>query len=34
VENAPATQWMDTVPLCDEDKVKILSTNAKRVLHL
>jgi len=25
---------MDTVPLCDEDKVKILSANAKRVLHL
>jgi hypothetical protein len=22
------------VPLCDEDKVKILSANAKRVLHL
>jgi predicted TIM-barrel fold metal-dependent hydrolase len=34
VENGPATQWMDTVPLCDEDKVKILSINAKRVLHL
>jgi predicted TIM-barrel fold metal-dependent hydrolase len=34
VENRPATQWMEGVPLCDEDKVKILSTNAKRVLHL
>ena len=34
VENGPATRWMDTVPLCDEDKVKILSANAKRVLHL
>ena len=34
VENRPGTRWIDTVPLCDEDKVKILSTNAKRVLHL
>ena len=34
VENKPATQWIDTVPLCDEDKVKLLSGNARRILHL
>ena len=34
VANPPATQWMETVPLCDEDKVKILSGNAKRLLRL
>ncbi len=28
VANKPAVQWMDTVPLCDEDKIKILSGNA------
>jgi hypothetical protein len=25
---------MKTVPLCDEDKIKILSSNAKRLFHL
>jgi 2,3-dihydroxybenzoate decarboxylase len=34
VMNTPATQWMQTVPLCDEDKVKILSGNAKRLLRM
>ena len=34
VDNMPATQWIDTVPLCDEDKVKLLSGNAKRILHM
>ena len=34
VENKPATAWVDTVPLCDEDKVKLLSGNARRILHL
>src|SRR6266513_2081540 len=29
VANKPAAQWMETVPLCDEDKAKILSGNAK-----
>jgi 2,3-dihydroxybenzoate decarboxylase len=34
VDNKPATAWIDTVPLCDEDKVKLLSGNARRILHL
>ncbi|MGB6654358.1 MAG: amidohydrolase family protein, partial [Xanthobacteraceae bacterium] len=34
VMNQPATQWMEGVPLCDEDKAKILSGNAKRLLRM
>jgi predicted TIM-barrel fold metal-dependent hydrolase len=34
VKNLPATRWMETVPLCDEDKGKILSGNAKRLLRM
>jgi predicted TIM-barrel fold metal-dependent hydrolase len=34
VANAPATKWMQSVPLCDEDKVKILSGNAKKLLRM
>jgi predicted TIM-barrel fold metal-dependent hydrolase len=34
VPNPPATQWMETAPLCDEDKAKILSGNAKRILKM
>jgi predicted TIM-barrel fold metal-dependent hydrolase len=34
VENAPATRWMESVPLCAEDKAKILSGNAKRLLRM
>jgi predicted TIM-barrel fold metal-dependent hydrolase len=34
VPNPPATRWMETVPLSDEDKVKILSGNAKRLLRM
>jgi 2,3-dihydroxybenzoate decarboxylase len=34
VANPPATQWMASVPLCDEDKAKILSGNAKRLLKM
>ena len=34
VANPPGVQWMETVPLCDEDKIKILSGNAKRLLRM
>jgi predicted TIM-barrel fold metal-dependent hydrolase len=34
VMNPPAMEWMQTVPLCDEDKAKILSGNAKRLLRM
>ena len=34
VMNPPALEWMQTVPLSDEDKAKILSGNAKRLLKM
>lgn len=34
VENVPGTKWMDGVPLGAEDKEKILSGNARRLLKL
>jgi 2,3-dihydroxybenzoate decarboxylase len=34
MENASATEWMAAAPICDEDKAKILSGNAKRVLRM
>ena len=34
VANTPGTQWVDTIPLSDEDKIKILSGNAQRILKL
>ena len=34
VMNPPGTEWMKDVPLCDEDKAKILSGNAKRLLKM
>jgi hypothetical protein len=32
--NKPAVQWMETVPLCDKDKAKILSGNAQRLFRM
>jgi 2,3-dihydroxybenzoate decarboxylase len=34
VANGPGTRWMENVPLCDEDKIKILSGNARRLLRM
>jgi 2,3-dihydroxybenzoate decarboxylase len=34
VANKPAVQWIDTMPLCDEDKIKVLSGNATRLFRL
>lgn len=34
VKNQLATRWMETVPLCDEDRGKILSGNARRLLRM
>lgn len=34
VDNAPGTEWMATVPLCAEDREKILNSNATRLLKL
>ncbi|MFN0074151.1 MAG: amidohydrolase family protein [Chloroflexota bacterium] len=34
VDNAPGTEWMDKVPLCSEDRNKILHGNVQRLLKL
>ena len=34
VANTPGTRWLESVPLSDEDKAKILSGNAKRLLRM
>jgi predicted TIM-barrel fold metal-dependent hydrolase len=34
VENVPGTRWMEGVPLSREDKEKILSGNARKLLKL
>ena len=34
VENPPATQWLGAAPICDEDKAKIFSGNARRLLRM
>jgi 2,3-dihydroxybenzoate decarboxylase len=34
VPNPPATQWVPNIPLSDEDKIKILSGNSKRLLRM
>ncbi len=34
VANRPAVEWLGTVPLCDEDKAKIASGNARKLFRL
>ena len=34
VTNSLGTKWIDTIPLCEEDKIKILSGNARRLLRM
>jgi predicted TIM-barrel fold metal-dependent hydrolase len=34
VDNPPATQWTETLPICKEDKEKLLNGNARRLLKL
>jgi 2,3-dihydroxybenzoate decarboxylase len=34
VMNPPAAEWMKGIPLSDEDKAKILSGNARRILKM
>ncbi len=34
VENGPGTAWMERLPLCAEDREKILNGNAKRLLKM
>src|SRR5689334_283215 len=34
VDNSLGTKWIDTIPLCAEDKEKLLSGNAKRLLKM
>lgn len=34
VANKPARDWIPTIPLCAEDKAKLLSGNAERLLRL
>lgn len=34
VMNPPATEWMKGIPLSEEDKIKILSGNAKKLLRM
>jgi 2,3-dihydroxybenzoate decarboxylase len=33
-ENVPGMQWMETVPLSAEDKEKMFSANARRLLKI
>ncbi|MBX6426718.1 MAG: amidohydrolase [Variibacter sp.] len=33
-DNAPGPRWLESAPLCDEDKAKIASGNARRLLRM
>jgi len=34
IDNKPGVEWMRRVPLCNEDRIKILSGNAERLLRM
>jgi 2,3-dihydroxybenzoate decarboxylase len=34
IDNKPATDWIASAPLCEEDRAKIVSGNAKRLLRM
>jgi predicted TIM-barrel fold metal-dependent hydrolase len=34
VDNMPGTKWLETLPLCAEDKEKLLNGNVKRLLKM
>jgi 2,3-dihydroxybenzoate decarboxylase len=34
VPNAPGPRWMEHAPISEDDKIKILSGNAKRLLRM
>jgi len=34
VDQKPGTRWMEGIPLCEEDRVKILSGNAEKLLKM
>ena len=34
VDNPPGAKWTETLPICDEDKDKLLSGNARRLLKI
>ena len=34
VNNQRATDWIKTVPLCEEDRIKLMNGNAKRLLKI
>jgi 2,3-dihydroxybenzoate decarboxylase len=34
VKNTTGTEWLKTVPLCEEDKIKLMNGNARRLLKI
>jgi predicted TIM-barrel fold metal-dependent hydrolase len=34
VDNPPGTKWTEALPICAEDKEKLLNGNAKRLLKI